>query len=221
MYRWVVSYPPWPDMHTRAYCYIRSPPPRREMLRTICCSSDNNENTCMAFLPLSLLGKYLQRLRERRPWRCAIPILETITAPFPPLPPSLRPPDIKVEAVQSSLEDPCHQRRPHRPAALSDREPLALLHGKRVQEIALQLHVVARHDHLAVAVLGALGEEETAGFVCVRKESAISNAIRLVLKENFQIESKVGKAKLTSCPQENLRSIVIVKPCMPSAFFLR
>ena len=40
-----------------------------------------------------------------------------------------------------------------RAATLADSEAQALLHGDRVNELALDLHVVARHDHL-----GALGK---------------------------------------------------------------
>src|SRR5215210_1548799 len=63
-----------------------------------------------------------------------------------------------VEATASRrspvlLDDLGHHPRADRAAALPDREAQPLVHGDRLYELDLHLHVVARHDHL-----GALGQ---------------------------------------------------------------
>ena len=51
------------------------------------------------------------------------------------------------------LDDLRHATGANGAATLADSEAQTLFHGDRVNELALDLHVVARHDHL-----GALGE---------------------------------------------------------------
>src|SRR3954465_3788084 len=59
-----------------------------------------------------------------------------------------------------SLGDLGDATRAHGPAALTDREAEAVLHGDRLDELDRHLGVVARHDHL-----GALGQRDDAGDV--------------------------------------------------------
>ena len=61
-----------------------------------------------------------------------------------------QPPD---HAKTVLLDDLRNATGADRTATLADSEAQALFHGDRVNELALDLHVVARHDHL-----GALGK---------------------------------------------------------------
>ena len=58
------------------------------------------------------------------------------------------------------LEDLRHAAGTDRAATLADGEAQAFLHGDRVDELALDRHVVARHDHF-----GALRQVGDAGHV--------------------------------------------------------
>lgn len=144
-----------PHMHTQLYCYT-CPLPRAGK-----CFDESAAATttpCIASPRSPSQGNTYKIGRKKQRWAVRLSRFTNASSPL-----FLQ---LNVSGFLSSLEDLRHQCRPHRPSALSDCEPLALLDSQRVHEIAFQFHVVAWHDHLAIPIFGAVGEVETAGFIC-------------------------------------------------------
>src|SRR3954453_12781527 len=98
------------------------------------------------------------------------------------------------------LDDLGDDARAHGTATLADGEPEALVHGDRLDELDLHLHVVTGHDHLdALGQMGAarhVGRAEVELRAVAREERRVAAALLLLQHVHLGLELRVRRDRL-------------------------
>src|SRR3954452_21405666 len=120
--------------------------------------------------------------------------------PAPPAAPGAGAAEAQRGRIGLLLDDLGDDARAHGTATLADGEPEALGHGDRLDELDLQLHVVAGHDHLdALGQMGAarhVGRAEVELRAVAREERRVAAALLLLQHVHLGLELRVRRDRL-------------------------
>src|SRR3954449_5740790 len=115
--------------------------------------------------------------------------------PAPPAAPVSRSGGGTAGRIGLLLDDLGDDARAHGTATLADGEPEALVHGDRLDELDLHLHVVTGHDHLdALGQMGAarhVGRAEVELRAVAREERRVAAALLLLQHVHLGLELRV------------------------------